>query len=282
MLARVFILSRITFFSLVVSMCVVFSYAVESGMLFSPEELDKIKNGEILSRMYLKYNGAGENSVEYIDVPVTEYTGVEFKNFEMICDEKAFIPFDVNEKGVQEMYRILTTPSLLKGSLYYSRRDQEVKELIVDAFGVDEKNKKLATESDGIVKIVTKGRFRQKDNKFGTLYFSSELYNSGNDFILVNTCDDAIPFISNKGEYKIVSFFIYDAEAAGYVYYTVYGMRIRTEMFLKKGSIKTLSPTTFSNRLRAATVKLFHLMGNSEEKRYNPWENDPLGRDRYK
>lgn len=255
---------------------------VSINQLFSSEELAGLADDlTIKTRVYLKYNALNENTHDNLIVPTTKFTGDEFLDYEMICDEKAFIPYDLEKESTQKVYEILTDPTLLKGSRYYSRRAREVKELIVDAFPIDEKGKKIVENAPKNLKPYTKGRFRQKDNKFGKLDFISELYNEESNFILVTTCDTAIPFIAKKGEYKIVSFFMYDELRKGFYYYAVYGMKINTDSLLKKGGLKTLAPTTFTNRLRAALVKISSLLGYSRENEYNPWENDPLGRDHY-
>ena len=69
----------------------------------------------------------------------------------------------------------------------------------------------------------------------------------------------------------VICGFIYDEEKEGFFYYTVSPIRIRIDLALKK-----LSPTTFSNRLRATTVHLAKLLGLDWEDKYNPWIEEKL------
>ncbi len=246
------------------------------------KEIADVLSGSIITRMYLKNNALGENSDEFIKVPTTSYSKESFSEYEMITDEKAFFPYNLSEKDILEFYTIISSPSKLKGTKYYSRRDEKIDDLILDCYQIDDKNKRINDTVQTEIKEYIVGRFRQKDNKFGTLNFKSELYNQGNNFVMIATCENAIPLISGKDEYKIISYFIYDEVNKGFFYYSVFAMRIRTEMFLTKNGLKTLAPTTFSNRLRAATVQIAHLIGLDWSAKYNPWENDLMGRDKYR
>lgn len=242
----------------------------------SNDDINKIVSGEIITRMYLKYDAEGENTDLSIKIPVTQFVNEDLSNYEMITDEKAFIPYDLEKEGKIKFYNTITAASKLKGMKYYSRKAGEVLELIVDCFQTNEKGKKIDDIKYESIDKYIKGTFRQKDNKFGTLDFTNELYNDGNDFALVTTCNDSIPLVSKGGEYKVCSYFFYDETKKGFYYYTVYVMKIRNEMFLKKGGIITLHPTTFSNRLRAATTHLAILLGNDWGNKRNPWDEDKL------
>ena len=115
--------------------------------------------------------------------------------------------------------------------------------------------------------------FFQEDNKFGKLFYKSELYNEEDNFILVNTCLEPLTklifSINEKEEYKICSYYIYDKEKKGFFYYSFIIMRVRVNALLtmKQG----YSPTTFSNRLRASSVHLAKLIGLNWENKLNAW-----------
>lgn len=240
--------------------------------IMSEAEIRKVLSGEIITRMYLKYNALLENTDNFIKVPQTPYTRENFDEYEMVTDEKAFIPYDLENRSKLDFYNLISSPANLKGTKYYSRTEDEIKQLIVDSFPIDERNRKIDEVKHSQIEKHITGRFRQKDNRFGTLNFKSDLYNEGNNFVMIVTCEDSIPFVSGKDEYKIYSFFIYDEEHKGFYYYSVYVMRIKTEMFLKRGGLKTLSPKTFSNRLRAASVQIASLLGLDWSDKYNPWK----------
>jgi hypothetical protein len=59
-------------------------------------------------------------------------------------------------------------------------------------------------------------------------------------------------------------------------------MRIKVDSMLKKDNNLTLYPTTFSNRLRAATVHLAKLIGLNWDSKLNPWDEDMLEAGKYR
>ena len=111
------------------------------------------------------------------------------------------------------------------------------------------------------------------DNRFGLLLFSSEIYNSGNNFIIKNRSE--IPMsknffdINNKGEYQLIYFFIYDETLKGYFYYAFNAMRIRNDTILSLG---ILTAENFANRLRATTVHTARYFGINWEEMINPFK----------
>jgi|GEM_PF-444314 len=262
-----------------------YSYSpVTADTFFNNKEAEKVKNGDIITRMYLKYNAVGENTDLNIDVKKTKYADEDFSVYEMITDEKAFLKVNIDsENDKLKFYNTLIAYSKLKGMKYFSRRIQKVQELIVDSFRIESpKDKKNKLNDQRLTIIVPKleNYFLQEDNKFGKLVFKSELYNEGDNFILINTCVNPLSKsginICKSNEYKVISYFIYDKNLKGFYYYSVYVMRIRIEMLLKKGGLGTLYPTTFSNRLRAGTVHLANLLGLNWGNKINPWDEDKL------
>lgn len=255
---------------------------LEVKSFFSEKEIERVLNGEIITRMSIKYNEWNENTDLKIDIPKTKYSNEDFSHYEMISDEKAFIPYNLNEKNKLDFLNILTSYSKLQGMKYYSRKADEVLELIINCYRVEsEKNKKRI--SDEVYKTIpqeTTSYFFQEDNRFGKLIFRSKLYNEGNNFVMINTCTQPITFVvfvNRREEFKFITYFIYDEEREGYFYYTVNPIRIRIDIALKK-----LSPTTFSNRLRATTVHLSKLLGLNWEDKYNPWDPDKMEKGEYR
>jgi len=240
---------------------------------FTDSDLVKLENNEIISRMYVKYNARKENSDDYIRIPRTIYNDEDFDIYEIKSDEKCFMPYKLAEDSKLKFYNTLTAFSKLTGMKYYSRRAGKVEKLIVECYRV----KSLADkeyDDNTYDKIYPKvvNLFMQKDNKFGKLIYRSELFNEGNNFVLVNTCMEPISKlifnINNKEEYKIISFFIYDEQKQGFYIYSFQVMRVNADALLKTGQI---SPTTFSNRLRASTVHLAKLFGLDWGGKLNPW-----------
>lgn len=246
---------------------------LELNTFFTPEEIALADQGELISRMYVKHNGRKENSHDSIKVPRTKFNDEDFSLYEVITDEKGFIPYDLTGDNRLKFYNTLTSFSKLEGMKYYSRRAGEVKKLVEDCYRVESlSGNKHADIAYNEIKPKVKNLFLQKDNKFGSLVYKSELYNEGDNFVLVNTSLEPMTKlffdINEAEEYKNISFYLYNKEKKGFYYYSVQVMRVKMEMVLKNGMI---GPTSFSNRLRAATVHLAKLLGDDREDKLNPW-----------
>ncbi|MCK4795878.1 MAG: hypothetical protein KAT05_00780 [Spirochaetes bacterium] len=247
---------------------------LELKTFFQNDDIKKIDNREIITRMYVRYNAKNENSCEKITIPRTKYNDEDFSNYEIITDEKGFIPYKLTDQSKLEFYNIISSFSKLNGMVYYSRRAGKVKELIKKCYRVESLS---GNKYDDIKYDETKPKitnmFLQKDNKFGTLIYRSELFNEGNNFVLINTCLEPITklifTINEQEEYKIITFFIYDIDKKGYYFYSFQAMRVRVDFILKSGMI---GPTSFSNRLRASTVHLAKLLSLDWNDKLNPWK----------
>ena len=244
-----------------------------NDIFFNDEERAAVTAGDILPQMYVKYNAKNENSVESITIPRTKYNDEDYSVYEVVTDEKFFIPYELNDESKLKFYNTLTNYTGLQGMTYYSRRAGKPKLLIKKCYRVksvsDEKEPNI-TYSEIAPHI--SNLFLQKDNKLGTLYFKNDLYNEGDNFVMINTCivpiSKSIFTINDKNEYKIYSFFIYDQAQGGFFCYSFQVLRVKLDSVLKSGMI---SPTTFSNRLRASTVHLYKLLGIDKSDKLNPW-----------
>lgn len=267
----------------------VFSQMPDVNSIFTEDEKKLVLDGEIINRMYLKNNTVDENTHLFIDIPESNYyDDKELETYEMITDDKAFIPYDLEERDILDFYNVLNDFSGLTGMEYYSRRVKDREQLILESYRVNEKGRKIDDEVYTEIKPYVKSYSAQVDNKFskvklgGPLRFRSEVFNEGSDFLLYNNCVQSIPFVSGKDEYQFITFFLYDEEQKGFFYYSLNVMRIKTEGFLKEGGLLTLRPTTFSNRLRAATVHIAELLGLDWNDKLNPWDEKLLKKGFYK
>lgn len=240
---------------------------------FNEEEIKQTLDGNILSKMYVKFNAKKENTVEFIEIPRTSYNDEDFSVYEVVTDEKFFLPYDLDSRSSLEFYNALLSYSKLEGMVYYSRRAGKSSELIKKSHrvkSISEKKEEDIVYSE--IKPQVSNLFLQKDNKLGTLYFRNELYSVNDNFVMINTCvvpiSKAIFTLNDKNEYKIYSFFLYDAEKKGFFVYTFQAMRVKQDGLLKSGLI---APTTFSNRLRASTVHLAKMLNIDWADKLNPW-----------
>jgi len=240
----------------------------------SDEDIKKIDNGEIISRMYVKIDPLKESTDAKINIIRTKYNDENFNDNEIITDEKGFIPYELNNDSKLKFYNILSAYSLLKGMKYYSRRDGKVLKLVNDCYRVESlSGKKHPDIVYNEIKPKVANMFLQKDNKFGKLTYRSELYNEDNNFVLINVNLEPITkllfTVNDKEEFKIYTFFIYDEEKKGFYYYSFLVLRVKVDLILKQG---LFGPTAFSNRLRAATVHLAGLIGLNWNDKLNAWK----------
>ncbi len=255
---------------------------------FNNKEIEKVLKGEIITRMYIKDNASGENTDLKIEIPNTKYTNEDFSAYEVIVDEKAFIQYKLEDIPSRlKFYNILTAYSKLKGMQYYTRMRKRKEIFILESSKINPKNNlSIPDEIYDEIKPKIENYFSQKDNKFGKLTFRSELYNEGNNFVIINTCIHPISsfvfVINKKEETKFINYFFYSEEKKGFYYYTINVMRVRLNFLLKENDIMTLNPTLFSNRLRASTVHLAKMLGLNLEDKLNPWDEDLLEKGAYK
>jgi len=251
-------------------------YAIEPvdvKTFFTSDELQRINSGELIPNMYVKFNARGENSVENIVIPRTKYNDQDLSSYEIISTDKGFIPYELTEESKLAFYNTLASFSKLEGMLYYSRRDAKVMQLIKKCFRVESMsgNKYLDKVFTKIEPKVS-NMFFQEDNKFGKVFYRSDLYNEGDNFIIINT--SLIPIskfiftLNDKEEYQVSSFYIYSKEKEGFYYYSYLAMKVTVDAVLKT---EAFGPTAFSNRLRAANVHLAKLLGLDWTDKYNSW-----------
>ncbi len=253
--------------------------------LFTKDEQEKMLDGKFITRMSIKFNAKGENTDLFIPIPVTKWTPANLADYEIITDDKIFIPYEaskIDDAKRLSFFNFLTAYSTLKGMVYYSRSSDKVETLIKDAHRLDDKGKKIDDPKyDKVLPYVT-NNFFQEDNKFGKTYFTSEIYNSHNSFIMVNANNKPITKgikIGDKGDYKIIAFFLYDEAKAGYYCYFMNAFRINNDGLLKSGLLR---PTTFSNRLRAAIVHFLKFLDKDYTDELNPWDEKTLKSGGYK
>jgi len=249
------------------------SGGLSPGLFFTADEIERVINGDLIPRMFVKYNSRGENSHDSIRVPVTEYNNEDFSQYEVIVDDKGFIPYDLNEQTRLQLFNIMTGFSKLEGIPYYSRRARRNEVLIVESFRVNSLNgNRVPDRVYSSVLPTVENIFKQKDNKLGTMHYNSSLFVDGDNFIMLNrsitSVTKGIITINNPGDLKTWTFLIYDRDRGGFFYYSVMAMRVRVDFVLK---MDIFSPTTFSNRLRASTVRLSEMMGFDRSDKYNAW-----------
>ncbi|HOV15528.1 MAG TPA: hypothetical protein PK771_14670, partial [Spirochaetota bacterium] len=207
---------------------------VKIGDVFSNDEINKTLKGEIVVRTYFKTNPANLNTHMKIDIPKTKWTDEDYSKYEILVDEKAFIPYELNDTSKLKFYNALTSYSKLKGMVYYSMNAGKAQQLILDCYRVKSESDKKQID-DGEYKEIKENitnYFYQEDNKFGKFIFKSDLYNTGDSFVLSNVSTQGIFPLNGKGEYKTITFFLYDNEKKGFFYWTIFSMRVKVALDL--------------------------------------------------
>ncbi len=259
-----------------------FAQELSVEMFFTPEQVERVLNGEIISRMCIAKNAWNENTDMSITIPATKFDRGGYSDWEMISDEKAFIPYDLTGDAKLRLLNAIVDYEGLKGMKYYSRKVNQVLVLIEDAYRI--KSDKNLTKAPKIVydKVTdhVTNCFSQKDNRFGRTYYQSDVYFDGDNVAVINSnvvgMNYLVP-INRKDEFKSLTYLIYSPEHKGFFYYAANPMRIRVEFALSK-----LSPTTFAQRLRAVTVHLAGGMGVDWSDKYQPYDNAKLKAGEYK
>ncbi|MBN2039397.1 MAG: hypothetical protein JW864_05110 [Spirochaetes bacterium] len=228
---------------------------------FNESEKNILLKGEIITKVFLKHRGTVHtpDSDNKIKIPESIYIDKDISGYELICVEKAFLPCE-NESGIRIFYEQLNNISGLTKVMYYSRTDEQYRQLITESRKINRPESIKFPES--ILQPVSRNYFSITDNRFGNLKFKSELYRDGNSLVLKNICiqpmEKYFATINHKYEYRLISFFIYDRKAGGYFLYSINAMRIRSRMILNLGILK---PESFGNRIRAYTVYFAGLLG---------------------
>ncbi len=233
--------------------------------LFTKKERTIVNNGQIISRAYLKNRGTISSGTPDKNTLLPENPVFSsLKGYEMLCTEKAFIPYKaVRESGIS-LPDLLSNSSKLSGIKYYSISDKKIQTLIEDSRELN--NEKKTKEDDdpafkNFSRVITK-YFVITDNRFGRLNFISELFLKDNIFIIRNVCTQPMKkwmiSINKKEEYRLIYFFLYDKKAHGFYYLGINVMRIRSDYLLKLG---LLTPESFANRMRAQTIYYARLLG---------------------
>lgn len=247
---------------------------VSIDTFFTANDIQKINANELISRMYVKYNKKGENTNGELAIPRTNFNNEDHSVYEVKADEKGFIPYELTPESKLKFYNTLCSFRKLEGMKYYSRRAGDVKKMVEECYTVKSlAGKKYQDSHYEQISDSVSNMFLQKDNKFGTIIFRSDLHNDGNNFIMINTCLTPISKmffnVNESEEFTIGNFFIYSEEKKGFYYYTYLVSRVRIDFILKSG---LWGPTAFSNRIRATTVHLAKLLGHDWSDKINAWK----------
>lgn len=232
---------------------------------FTPGERASVKKGAIISRAALA-GGEGFNlpAGASIILPRSRHIPRELSGYEMLAEERAFMPYDMNPPKALSLYNSLFAFSKFAGIRYYSRTDKKLLTYILSS-------SRIASPGGGgvlpdpVYGAVEPGRtchFKIRDNRFGDITFSHEVLSDGGTFVVKSVCVHPLRkmgfTIAGAGEYRLTSLFLYSPADRGFYYYGLHALRVRTGFFNSSG---LLNAESFANRLRAETVRRAGLLG---------------------
>ncbi len=231
---------------------------------FSAEEKNAVKNGDIITRAEVKGGGGYNLRGRTLALPGSSLVPSSLRYYEVLAEERAFMPFDISGTGHLKFYNGLFAYSRFKGLKYYSRTDKRFQPYILESGRVSgpESPSLLA---DPVYTAPAPRRavyFRIRDNRFGDMMFLSEVVHRGEDFLISSSTTKplskmGVP-IARAGEYRMMSFYFYSARDRGYFYYGLHAVRVRSGFFISSGLVNAES---FANRLRAETVRRAGIAG---------------------
>jgi len=237
----------------------------EIGTFFTAAEMKAVMNGAILTRAAVKgggvFNLPGGGS---LILPGTPLIPSWLGSYEVLAEERAFMPCDIAGKGLSRFYNGLFAYSRFKGLTYYSRTDRRFQPYLLESGRISGTGSTEVT-GDPVYAGPAPRRvhlFRVRDNRFGDIVFRSVAVNRGNDFIVTNASVEPLSKmgfpVAGAGEYRMMSFYLYNAGDRGFYYYGLHALRVRTGFFITSGLVNAES---FANRLRAETVRRAEIMG---------------------
>jgi len=257
---------------------VIYSLEIDSlQVFFSPREMKLLREGAIITRSRVKKGTIvmTEGTEGKIHIPVTNLIPASLNDFDLLAEEKAFFPLVTGKNEPLALSNMLFAFSRLRGMKYYSKTGGVIETLIIQSRRISspESTAAVPDPSYGDIREKRMHYFMFQDNRFGNQRFRSELISNGSDFILKNISLEAMRkygmLVNNAGEYQMIYFFLYDARARGYFYYSLHAMRVRSAGFRSMGLV---TPESFGNRLRANTVHFAGLMGMDWTGRISPFK----------
>lgn len=231
---------------------------------FSPTERAAVKQGAIITRASLK-GGDGFNlpAGRIITLPSSPHIPRALAGFEILAEERAFMPFDYTGTGRLRFYNSLFAFSRFTGIRYFSRTDKKLLTYIIDSRRIAAPGgPALGDPVYASVEPRRTGYFKVRDNRFGDIVFSHAVVSEKDGFIVASGCTHPLTrlgiIIAEKDEYRMISVFIHNAADRGFYYYGLHALRIRSGIFASSG---LLNAESFANRLRAETVRRASLLG---------------------
>ena len=241
---------------------------------FNTSEMNMAKKGVILTRARVKggsgFNLHGKNSFQ---LPRTLRIPSFLSNYEVLAEERSFIPFNISGTGRLRFYNGLFAFSRFAGTKYYSKTDRALLTYIIESSMVNYPSygKKLP---DPVYTTVSPARtqyYRVKDNRFGEIVFRSDIFADGNRYCIDSR--SVYPLkkygftIAEKGEYRTISVFLYDPGVSGFYCYSLNAIRVHSSFFASSG---LLNAESFANRIRAETVRRALILGLNWNARIKP------------
>jgi hypothetical protein len=224
--------------------------------IISPGEKAVLLRGNILT--YARIEGKGEVFAGGAGVSFPGRAGRMYdypSGYSVAAVEKAFFKGDA-AMGEIIFNRLIDFPAL-RGMQYYSLSEGKAIPLILDSRVSG--NSSIKQEIGGKSAV---SYFTIKDNRLGTIPFSSKVWSGNAALSSISVCSGTVSRFGMKvfepGDYRAYKFLVYDKTAGGWFYCSVQLMRVRSEIMK---SLDLLKPENICNRLRGETVHILRLLG---------------------
>lgn len=239
---------------------------LKSQVYFSDGEKEKLAAGTIMTRSYLKgvgmvNSGSWKGKIKIPPIPKFKWN---LNSYEMIVEEKAFMPCRLDGSGFLALYNGLGAFSRLTGMQYYSVSDRKLLPFILKCHRIvsPQSPRKVSDVRFSKIPERTTAYFILEDNRLGEMTFRNTMYSDGKNFLAINSCINPIKkfllTINEAYEYHQITIMMYDHSRKGFFYYGVQAMRVRSGI-VERFSI--LKPDSFGNRMRALTVRTAGILG---------------------
>lgn len=234
------------------------------SVFFSAAEKSSVKKGAIITRAFLNgTDGFNLSAGRTIILPASHHVPRILSGYEMLAEERAFMPYAMTPAGRLAFYNGLFAFSKFAGISYFSRSDKKFLTYILASAKISAPGGlALADPVYQSVEQRRTGYFKIRDNRFGDITFRHEVIAEGNAFIVKSVCTHSLGkmgfTIAGPEEYRLTTVFNYSPADRGFYYYGLHALRVRTGFFTSSG---LLNAESFANRLRAETVRRAGLLG---------------------
>ena len=241
--------------------------AVDADEFFNFSQKKMVKKGRILTRVRVKGTGGFNLSgKDTFPLPRSKRIPPTFSDYEVLAEERAFIPYNLNRGGRLRFYNSLFAFSRFAGTKYYSSTDRSLLTYLPESSVVDSVTfrKKYPDPVFGAITAKRTIYYRVRDNRFGEIVLRGDIFAGNNLYSIesrnVHSLKKLGITVVAKDMFRTMAVFLYDEQASGFYYYSLHAIRFNNGFFASSGFLKADS---LANRVRAETVRRAFILGHN-------------------